>query len=228
MEHRSRYFSFRVVRKPPTSSAADIAPFAGHIGRLAETAFQFARELENRGIGKGDRVLLWGPNSAEWVAAFFGCALRGAIVVPIDDVATAEFALRVHQQVNAKLLHVLAGPHDQPSIPTIVIGRSAGRFSRGIHHRRTSGRKSRPTDILEIVFTSGTTAEPKGVVITHGNVLANIAPLESEIEKYLKYERLVHPVRFLNLLPLSHMFGQFLGIFLPQLMGGTVDLPGHV
>src|SRR5207248_536680 len=77
-------------------------------------------------------------------------------------------------------------------------------------------------DALEIVFTSGTTAEPKGVVITHGNVLANIAPLEKEIRKYLKYERFVHPVRFLNLLPLSHVFGQFLGIFLPQLLGGTV------
>jgi long-chain acyl-CoA synthetase len=79
-----------------------------------------------------------------------------------------------------------------------------------------------PADTLEIVFTSGTTAEPKGVVITHGNVLANIAPLELEIHKYLKYERWVHPVRFLNLLPLSHVFGQFLGIFLPQLMSGTV------
>jgi long-chain acyl-CoA synthetase len=53
-------------------------------------------------------------------------------------------------------------------------------------------------------------------------VLGNIAPLETEIHKYLKYERLVHPVRFLNLLPLSHVFGQFLGIFLPQLLGGTV------
>ncbi len=47
-------------------------------------------------------------------------------------------------------------------------------------------------------------------------------PLEREIRKYLKYERFVHPVRFLNLLPLSHVFGQFLGIFLPQLMAGTV------
>jgi long-chain acyl-CoA synthetase len=59
-------------------------------------------------------------------------------------------------------------------------------------------------------------------VITHGNVLANIAPLEQEMQRYLKYEHWVHPVRFLNLLPLSHVFGQFLGMFLPPLLGGTV------
>ncbi|MGH9494320.1 MAG: AMP-binding protein, partial [Candidatus Sulfotelmatobacter sp.] len=70
--------------------------------------------------------------------------------------------------------------------------------------------------------TSGTTADPKGVVITHGNVLANIAPVEQQIREYLKYERLVHPIRFLNLLPLSHVFGQFLGMYLPPILGGTV------
>jgi len=59
-------------------------------------------------------------------------------------------------------------------------------------------------------------------VISHGNVLSNVGPLEAEIRKYLKYERWVHPVRFLNLLPLSHVFGQFLGLFLPPLMAGTV------
>jgi long-chain acyl-CoA synthetase len=79
-----------------------------------------------------------------------------------------------------------------------------------------------PSDPLQIVFTSGTTAEPKGVVITHGNVLANVGPLEIEIRKYLKYERWVHPIRFLNLLPLSHVFGQFLALYLPPLMAGTV------
>ncbi len=77
-------------------------------------------------------------------------------------------------------------------------------------------------DIVQIVFTSGTTAEPRGVVITHGNILANLEPLERQITPYLKYERIFHPLRFLNLLPLSHVFGQFLGIFLPQLLAGTV------
>ena len=60
------------------------------------------------------------------------------------------------------------------------------------------------------------------MVISHGNVLANLEPLEREIDKYLRYERIFHPLRFLNLLPLSHVFGQFLGIFLPQLLAATV------
>src|SRR5690242_4529334 len=88
--------------------------------QVAESAFQFARELAKRGIGKGDRVLIWGPNSAEWVAAFLGCALRGAIVVPMDAAAAPDFALRVHQQVSAKLL-VCSREHARHSIPTLVL-----------------------------------------------------------------------------------------------------------
>src|SRR2546429_7756058 len=77
-------------------------------------------------------------------------------------------------------------------------------------------------DTLEVIFTSGTTAEPRGVVISHGNILANIERLELQIHKYLRYERLVHPLRFLNLLPLSHVFGQMLGVFIPPMLRATV------
>src|SRR2546428_11875782 len=122
--------------------------------QVAETAFQFARELEKRGIEKGDRVLIWGPNSAEWVATFFGCALRGVIVVPMDDAAAPDFALRVHQQVSAKLL-VCSREHARQAIPTLVLEdlpETLAGHSRASYDAAAFERK----DTLEIVFTSGT------------------------------------------------------------------------
>jgi long-chain acyl-CoA synthetase len=186
---------------------------------VAEFALRFAAALRSRDLAQGDRILLWAPNSAEWVAAFLGCALQGIVVVPIDDIATADFALRVYGQVSAKLL-VCSRQHSQASLPLFILDDIRQSLelpappppSAGVHR----------DDTLEIIFTSGTTADPRGVVISHGNVLGNLEPLEAEIQKYLKYERFVHPVRFLNLLPLSHVFGQFLGIFLPPLLGGVV------
>src|ERR1700676_4148205 len=72
--------------------------------RVGGVAYQFARELEARGIVKGDAVLLWSPNCAEWVAAFLGCALCGVIAVPIDDSANPDFARRISAQVRTKLV----------------------------------------------------------------------------------------------------------------------------
>src|ERR1700675_877513 len=72
-------------------------------GQLLEMALGFACELEARGIGKGERVMLWGENCAEWVAAFFGCAMCGVIAVPMDDAASADFAARVARQGEARL-----------------------------------------------------------------------------------------------------------------------------
>jgi long-chain acyl-CoA synthetase len=200
--------------------------------RVAGVAYQFARELEARKIGKGDAVLLWSPNCAEWVAAFLGCTLCGVIAVPVDDAASPDFARRISAQVRTKL--VLC-PRERDAlfnvegIATIIATNiatidPADLASAVAKHPAERFRpvSIQPSDTLEIVFTSGTTAEPKGVVLTHANVVGNLAPIETEIKKYLKYERLVHPIRFLNLLPLSHVFGQFLGIFLPPLLGGTV------
>ncbi len=189
--------------------------------QVAQTAFRFARELEVRGVVKGDRVLLWGPNSAEWVAAFLGCAIAGVAAVPMDNVSAPDFVQRVFEQVSGKLLICSREHESEARATSLLLDDLPEIVSRHPSNPYSPANVSRD-DTLEIVFTSGTTAEPKGVVISHGNVLANVAPLESEISKYLKYERFVHPVRFLNLLPLSHVFGQFLGIFLPQLMGGTV------
>jgi long-chain acyl-CoA synthetase len=189
---------------------------------VAACAARCARELEARGVVKGDRILIWGPNSAEWVAAFFACASRGAIVVPMDHAASADFAARVADQVNARLAFCQRS-HISALSGVACIPLDDLRDSVAAHSAAPCPAADvAPTDPLEIIFTSGTTADPKGVVITHGNVLANITPIETEIAKYRRYERWVHPVRFLNLLPLSHVFGQFLGIFLPPLLGATV------
>lgn len=195
-------------------------------GQVLGMAFQFCRELEARGIGKGERVMLWGENCAEWVAAFFGCALCGVIAVPMDDGASADFAARVARQVEARLC-VCSRKHVRHTgvadvAPCLVL-EDLSQIAGGLPALPSDVKLTiSGNDTLQIVFTSGTTADPRGVVITHGNVLANIAPLEREMQGYLKYERWVHPVRFLNLLPLSHVFGQFLGMFLPPLLGGTV------
>ena len=196
--------------------------------QVADMAAQFARELEARSIGKGDRVLLWGENSAQWVAVFFGCLLRGAAVVPMDRIAAPEFAQRVAHEVTAKLVLCSADLRshfpatatlDLESLPETLRAHSAAPYSwRDIVRH----------DVVEIVFTSGATADPKGVVLTHGNILANLESFEPEIAKYRKYERIFHPIRFLNLLPLSHVFGQFLGIFIPQLIAGSVLFQGSL
>lgn len=189
-------------------------------GEIAALSFRFAGELTSRGIRKGDRIVLWGPNSAAWVAAFFGCANRGVISVPMDNSASADFALRVFRQVDARLL-VCSRDHVQAGLPTLLLEELQTSLQ-SQSDAPLEPEEIRPEDPLQIVFTSGTTAEPKGVVITHRNVLANVAPLDEQIGPYLKYERFVHPVRFLNLLPLSHVFGQFLGMYLPPLLRGTV------
>src|SRR3970040_1023460 len=63
--------------------------------RLAEAAAQAARELDARGIAKGDRVLIWGENCAEWLVAFWGCVPHGANAAPLDRIAMAYFASRL-------------------------------------------------------------------------------------------------------------------------------------
>lgn len=172
--------------------------------RLVEEAHRFARELAEHGIARGDRVILTGESSPEWAAAFWGCCLLGAVVVPLDKGSTREFIDSVTQQTAAKVVVTDLYIHDTSRL------------------RDISPSKSGDDEIVEIIYTSGTTSDPKGVVLTHRNLLANLQPLEREIGKYRKWERLFHPIRFLNLVPLSHVFGQFMGLFVPQLMGGEV------
>src|SRR5260370_2503539 len=163
---------------------------------LAARAFACALELKERHIQTGDRVLLWGPNSVEWIAAFWGCLLRGAVAVPMDDGATPEFAARVARDVSVKL--IIAAREKRPLdsvIPRLVLEDLTDTASRPRVHitSRASDQRAKPLyltlsdepitrkHIAQILFTSGTTPEPRGVVLTHGNFLANLEPLERGI-----------------------------------------------
>jgi long-chain acyl-CoA synthetase len=205
--------------------------------RLAGAAVTCALDLKGRGVRTGDRVILWGPNSAEWMAAFWGCLLRGAVAVPLDDGATAEFAARVARETSASLI---IGERGKPSlgavVPVLALEDLAdsGRPPRVVSTQGVPGESRRPLyqsladepitrkHLAQILFTSGTTTEPRGVVLTHGNFLANLEPLERGIAPYRKYEKWFHPLRFVTLVPLSHVFGQFMTLFVPPLLGATV------
>jgi long-chain acyl-CoA synthetase len=183
--------------------------------RLVAEAHGFATELTERGIRHGDRVLLSGENSPEWASAFWGCCLIGAVVVPLDKGTTDDFARSVAQQTQARLL--ISDQRLSLEVPKIPLQPASRQ-----HATYAPSAAITEDTIVEIIYTSGTTSEPKGVVLTHRNIVANLRPLEREIAKYLKWERYFHPIRFLNLVPLSHVFGQFMGLFVPQLLGGEV------
>jgi len=183
---------------------------------VVRAARVFAGRLREAGIGKGDKVLFWSENRPEWVAALWGCLIEGAIAVPLDYRSSADLVRRVSGIVHARAL--LVGDEVAP-LDDIVSWRLADLAWTG---SPASGPPISRDDVAEILFTSGTTAEPKGVLITHRNVLANIVPVEGEVRKYRKYGRPFFPIRFLNLLPLSHLFGQAMATFIPPMLPGVV------
>jgi long-chain acyl-CoA synthetase len=205
--------------------------------RLAGDAVLRALQLKEHGVRTGDRVLLWGANSAEWVASFWGCLLRGAVAVPLDDSSTLDFVSRVAADAGVKFAFVSRSkPPLIPAVPTLFLEDFPGtpeelneRASHGNvtadQHTAVSVLCDEPitrSHVAQILFTSGTTSEPRGVVLTHGNFLANLEPLEKGIAEYRKYERWFHPLRFVSVVPLSHVFGQFMALFVPPLIGATV------
>jgi long-chain acyl-CoA synthetase len=183
---------------------------------VTRAARGFAARLVAHGVQKGDKVLLWGENRPEWIACYWGIQLAGAIAVPIDFRSSQEFAARIRGIVEAKV--VLAG--DDVDAGAMAVWKladldwDADAPAPGVTIDRD--------DVAQIVFTSGATAEPKGVVIRHRNILANVLPVATEIDKYKKYARPFQPIRFLNLLPLSHLFGQSMATNIPPLIDGTV------
>ena len=153
-------------------------------GEIAELAGRFAAELRRREIGAGERVLLWGANSAEWMGAFFGCVQRGVIVVPLDAAGAREFVERVIADTRAKMIvgdaELLRGLRFDGA--RLALEELQAKLPREAEFDVDSAVGLDAP--FQIVFTSGTTSEPKGIVHTHRNVLVSLEPIESEIAKY--------------------------------------------
>ncbi len=179
---------------------------------------RFVAYLDRQGIGTGDRLVLWSENRPEWVAAFWACLVRGVQVVPLDRQSSPAFVRRIVAATRAKMV-VHGGAADG-------LEESADCLSMASLARLPPGPRCRPErasadDVVEIVYTSGTTSDPKGVIHRHRNLCANLDPIRVEIDRYKHWARPFQPIRILDLLPLSHMFGQSMGIFIPLLLEGS-------
>lgn len=181
-----------------------------------EIAKKVAVFLQKHGLGSGDKVLLLAPNSPYWICAWWGCLLGGYVPVPLNIQSTGEIVRKIAEQTEAKIIFkYLHWKQDLPAnlkvydidfLSEHIGGTDVSKFS------AEGGSQISENDIAELMYTSGTTGDPKGVILTHKNIASNLevliqlAPL-SKIDK------------FLSILPLSHIFEQVAGFLLPYAKG---------
>jgi long-chain acyl-CoA synthetase len=187
--------------------------------QIAAAVRALQARLRASGIRKGDSAVIWSESRPGWVIALWACLLEGIVVVPVDPHSSVNLMQRIADKAQAKLIFI------GERVSAISPGAAFWLLSSIENDSAASTlnpAEISTDDVAEIVFTSGTTAEPKGVVITHRNLLANLEPVAREIAKYRKYAGPFLPLRILNLLPLSHLFGQSLSLFIPPLIPTSV------
>ena len=210
------------VEKHGPSDALLIKPVFRYLrwsySRLWEESGKVATLLQSRGLTKGDQVVLWGPNSPHWVLIFFGCVRAGVIVVPLDLRSAPDYVERVISRTDPKLAFTSRftpkGDVDH-GVPEITFEQLEETIA---DMPPPADVDIAPDDLVEIMFTSGTTGDPKGVMLTHRNLTANI----EGISQYISCDP---SSRLLSILPLSHMFEQMGGLFVALNSGASVTYP---
>jgi long-chain acyl-CoA synthetase len=187
-------------------------------------ASRFAVFLIRTGICKNDKVIIKGTNRPEWVIAFIGCLYAGAVVVPLNAQSGIDFDLKVQEKIDAKIIITDIENGTDYKIPNIkkiyfedfkdLI------FSLPLYNGTINTFDN--NDLIEIVFTSGTTSEPKGVMTTYGNIISSLNSVLPVMKKWMKIFNLMINPKILSLVPLSHMYGQLIGIFTPLMINSSV------
>jgi len=208
----------RFGERPALRYRTEYRAFDWSYRQLYRAALRMAHLLQERGVRPGERVVLWAPNSPAWVVAFLGCLLNGSVAVPVDVRSRPEFLRAVARETEAKLL-VRARLKADPGVATPTL------FAEDLETLLAGDEWVQPAlpsiaggDVAEIVYTSGTTARPKGVILTHGNLASELRSIDPLIPFEPEY-------RFLVLLPFSHIFAQALDLLLPLSRGGVIVIP---
>ncbi len=186
--------------------------------RLWRESGQVASLLQSRGLEKGDQVVLWGPNSPQWVLILFGCLRAGVVAVPLDLRSAPDYVERVISRITPRLAFTsrFTPKNDVDlGLPEITFEELEG-LIQGLPE--PSHVDIEPDDLAEIMFTSGTTGDPKGVMLTHRNLTANI----EGISQYITCDT---SSRLLSILPLSHMYEQMGGLLAVMFFGASVTYP---
>ena len=222
-ESRSEKIAMRIV-----GDESEVYTF----GRSLEMVRSLAYRLEQEGIAFGDRVALLGENHPSWAIAYLGILYRGAVVVPLDPHGETATLANFLENSEAKLAFVGAETQDKyrevishlgREIPSVVwsvpahledifSGWSSTPFPKNFASEMP---KAAADDVALLIYTSGTTGTPKGVPLTHGNILA-------ELDGINELLRLSDKEKILSLLPLFHAYLQIVNLWVSSTYGCEV------
>ncbi len=176
------------------------------------------------GVRAGDRVGLWLKNRPEFVPALFGILQAGAVVVPINNflkppevsfiLADAGIDVVILDETMREGFEKLRS--GRPGLRALAVEDFAGLAAPAKAGQGRECRRSE-SDLAVIIYTSGTTGHPKGAMLSHGNLLANVESCRRVLEA-------VGEDRIVVLLPMFHSFMLTVGVLLPLLVGGSIVL----
>jgi len=179
-----------------------------------------AQNLKARGIQKGQHIAILSENRPEWSIFYFGILLADGVVIPVDSkLKSLEIRniLRHSQTILIFASEALlpAAREACEEIPGIRIVSIDAAMKENPLIQSPIVPQSQSNDVAVISFTSGTTGAPKGIMLTHRNILSNVAASA-------KVVRFDHRDRFLSILPLNHMFEQTAGMLVPLYHGASI------